>query len=199
MKIVSIVQAVTSIVAIVISVITLYRDHLLYKINSRPYVICTVKSLTMQGITYCYLTLENFGQSGAYITEVSASPGLKSFFFTSPNNPFSHMKNQLIAPRQRYVSCLCILNREKEFFLQNELDARQVIEQFDITLRYSDLSGKNYSQTTHHSLVSLKDISTKAPEPIINSQDESRALDEVTKAIYVTQAEKIINDINKGG
>ena len=33
MKIVSIVQAVTSIVAIVISVITLYRDHLLYKIN----------------------------------------------------------------------------------------------------------------------------------------------------------------------
>ena len=190
------IQAGTSIVAVVISVITLVRDHKLNKDNSRPYVMCTVKPLTIQGMTYCFLILENFGRSGAYITDVCARPGLKSFFFGGPNNPFSHMKDQMIAPNQSYVACLCILGKETKFILKDEQNTSKGIEEFEITVKYRDLEGKEYDQTTRHSLTGLKDLSILAPEPGVNSQNE---ISELIKAIYVSQAEKMINEMRRNG
>lgn len=121
------IQVIASVLGIVISVIALVRDHRIRKDSLRPYVICTTKAITVQKITYCYMVLKNFGQTGAYITSVRATPGLKSFSFKAQNNPFSNMKMQFIAPGQSYSACLCILDRESLICLKNRHNLLRLI------------------------------------------------------------------------
>lgn len=193
------IQATASVLGIVISVITLIRDHCIRNDSLRPYVVCTTKAITVQKITYCYLVLKNFGQTGAYITSVRATPGLKSFFaFKAQNNPFSNMKMQFIAPGQSYSACLCILDREEKFDLFKESSQSTMVDSFDLRLKYIDMRRKKYEEKYHFSLDGLKGIHVKAPEPDYSTeQSKDKALNNIAESIYITQAEKIMSEIDR--
>ncbi|QGT61210.1 hypothetical protein [Lactobacillus delbrueckii] len=192
------IQVIASVLGILISVITLVRDHRIRKDSLRPYVVCTTKAITVQKITYCYLGLKNFGQTGAYITSVMATPGLESFAFKAQNNPFSNMKMQFIAPGQSYSACLCILDREEKFDLFKESSQSTMVDSFDLRLKYIDMRRKKYEEKYHFSLDGLKGIYVKAPEPDYSTElPKDKALNNIAESIYITQAEKIMNEIDR--
>lgn len=192
------IQAIASVLGIVISVFTLVRDNCIRKDSLRPYVVCTTKAITVQKITYCYMVLKNFGQTGAYITSVRATPGLKSHFFKAQNNPFSNMKMQFMAPGQSYSACLCILDRKKELYLLKESSQSTTVDSFDLRLEYIDMWRKKHEEKYHFSLDGLKGIHVKAPEPDYSTeQSKDKALNNIAESIYITQAEKIMSEIDR--
>lgn len=108
------------------------------------------------------------------------------------------MKMQFIAPGQSYSACLCILDREEKFDLFKESSQSTMVDSFDLRLKYIDMRRKKYEEKYHFSLDGLKGIHVKAPEPDYSTeQSKDKALNNIAESIYITQAEKIMSEIDR--
>lgn len=80
---------ITSIIAIIISVLTLKQNSKMIDETSRPYVAIYAKTTNFQSTQY-YLVIKNFGQTGATISSIKCSPDITPFSIRSDRIPFSN-------------------------------------------------------------------------------------------------------------
>lgn len=88
-----------SIVAIVISILTLVQNNKMIFESNKPYITVFPKVVSFTSPHYL-LVLKNFGTSGATILNIEYDSILDSYF---SRKPLEHMKNVFIAPNQSYV------------------------------------------------------------------------------------------------
>lgn len=128
----SVVQALTSIVAVVLSTIALIRSSKSERDANKPYIVSFLKVVRSSQTTIIYLMIKNFGRTGATILSVKADPAIDSGQLKFENNPFELFSNQLIAPDQTYAAVISVKNSEIE------LKTRK----FSLSITYSDEFGK---------------------------------------------------------
>lgn len=111
----SVVSAIASVIAIIISAFALFQTHQnrkqtkeLFEESRKPYVIAYIQSQQIKGSLFWNLIIKNFGGTGTYINNVKADPSLSGEYVVLKNNPFSAMNHQLIAPGQSYESTIAV-------------------------------------------------------------------------------------------
>ena len=93
---------ITSVIAIIISVLTLKQNSKMIDETSRPYVAIYAKTTNFQSPQY-YLVIKNFGQTGATISSIKCSPDITPFSIRSDHIPFSNFAETYIAPGQSFI------------------------------------------------------------------------------------------------
>lgn len=96
---------ITSVIAIIISVLTLKQNSKMIDETSRPYVAIYAKTTNFQSPQY-YLVIKNFGQTGATISSIKCSPDITPFSIRSDHIPFSNFAETYIAPGQSLYAML---------------------------------------------------------------------------------------------
>lgn len=174
----TLIQAITSIIAVVISTVSLLYVTKSTKDANKPYIVAYTQMVKMSGTIIVYLTIKNFGKTGAYIDKVVATPSLKAGTLIKANNPFNYFKHQMIAPNQAYTSGIST----------NSTTASLNVQEFELRVDYESLSGKQFTETFFLDINPLADIELMSAHP-----DNAKS---VEKAIYVTSSERISNNLN---
>lgn len=96
-----ILSTIISLIAVIISVVTLRQNNKMVEESTRPYVIVYMGIANFQSPSY-YMVLKNFGQTGAHITKFSCDYDLSKCSFSPNIIPFEHIENTFIAPGQSF-------------------------------------------------------------------------------------------------
>lgn len=88
-----------SIVAIIISVITLIQNNKMIFEGNKPNISIFSKIISFNS-PHIFLVLKNFGSSGGIILNIEYDEVLNTYF---DKKPFENMKNVFIAPNQSFV------------------------------------------------------------------------------------------------
>ena len=98
------VSLLTSIIAMIVSVMTLRQNSKMIESTSRPYVTIYIDSVTICE-QQSYFVIKNFGQSAAYITDFIYPSKLDETAQAHKlmNEAFSCVKDSLIAPGQSFM------------------------------------------------------------------------------------------------
>lgn len=91
--------SILSLVAIIISILTLIQNNKMIFESSKPNITIFSKVISFTS-PHSFLIVKNFGNSAAIIKEIKYDKILNSYF---EKEPFEHMKNTLIAPNQSFV------------------------------------------------------------------------------------------------
>ena len=91
--------SVLSIIAIIISVLTLLQNNKMIFESNKPYISIFTKAISFTS-PHIYLVLKNFGTSGATILNIEYDEVLDTYF---KRKPFEHMQNIFIAPNQSFM------------------------------------------------------------------------------------------------
>lgn len=130
-----------SIVAIIISIVTLLQNNKMIFESNKPQITLFSKTIHFTSI-HTYLILKNFGNSGATILDISYDDVVDNFF---TKKPFQNISNTFIAPNQAFLYPL-------DFDTKKDLDT---ILNFKIKYKYLD---KEYIEKCSVSLSHYKDI-----------------------------------------
>lgn len=174
------IQAFTSVLAIVISVLSLIKTNKSMRNANKPYIVVFVKYIRSSKSYLTYLVVKNFGKTGAYIKSIKANPDIYTEWYSKryKNNPFERFHNQLIAPGQSYASCISI-----ETSVIAELEDKQ----FKLSVEFTDLNNKFYTETF--------DIDLNPFYSFDHTYSSPKDSDKLIEAIYSTSNEEIINDL----
>lgn len=104
-----IVSAITSVIAIVISICTLRQNSKMLEASSRPYIGVYGMSTYICDRHY-YIIIKNFGQSVARIDSLTCSFKLADLSLRPGFNPFGNIDGASIAPGQSYR---CVIDFDK--------------------------------------------------------------------------------------
>lgn len=106
-----ILSTLVSLIAIVISVLTLRQNNKMIEDSTRPYIVMYTGTTNFQSPSY-YLIMKNFGQTGAYITSFRCDYDLAKCSYNDKRAPFSNIENTFLVPGQSYS---CSINPLKLF------------------------------------------------------------------------------------
>lgn len=93
------VSLITSIVAIIISLITIRQNSRMIKNATRPYIVVYNDFVSGAGMPIQFLVIRNFGQTAATIKSLEITPKVDVMY---SDELFANMANQIIAPEQSY-------------------------------------------------------------------------------------------------
>lgn len=167
-------QAISSIVAIIISTVTLLYTAKIQRDAVKPYIVAYIQQVPSGPTLITYLIIKNFGKTAAWITDVSANPQIKSGKMPFENNPFNEFSNQLIAPSQTYVAAISVKNSE----------AQLETEKFTLMIKFRYRRNKEDKVTYPLDLSTLTNLQRFVATPTTQN--------EVAKAIYATSREESI-------
>lgn len=161
-EIVSIIcSSILSIVAIIISTITLLQNNKMIFESNKPNIVIFSKVISFT-TPYSYLILKNFGNSGATILNIQYNKNLKSFF---DRVPFKNIENTFIAPNQSFVYPL--------------LPSIELDETINFTINYKYLN-KEYSENCTVTFEHYKDIAYTKVHSSKDLKELSDVLQEMT-------------------
>lgn len=159
-------SSILSIVAIVISVLTLVQNNKMIFESNKPNITIFSKVLSFTS-PYPFLVLKNFGVSGATILNIEYDGDLKNYL---EREPFKNMKNVFIAPNQTFVYSL----NHKDFDYEKTFN-------FKISYKYLD---KTYTEEHQVSFNQYLDIAyTKIH--FKNSKIDTKELSDVLQEMII--------------
>lgn len=162
-EIVSIIcSSILSIVAIVISVLTLVQNNKMIFESNKPNIVIFSKVISFT-TPYSYLILKNFGNSGATILNIQYDKNLKSSF---DRIPFKNIENTFIAPNQSFVYPLLPdikLDETINFTINYKYLNKEYSEICTVTFEHY----KDITYTKIHSSKDIKELSDVLQEMII--------------------------------
>lgn len=161
-QIISIVcTSLLSIVAIIISILTLIQNNKMIFESSKPSISIFSKVVSFTS-PYSFIVLKNFGSSGATILSIEYDDVLNTYL---KRKPFEHMKNVFIAPNQSYV-----------YPLEPHKEPDTIIN-FKITYKYL---GKTYTENCAVNFEQFKDVCYVKVHSSKDIQELSDILQEMT-------------------
>lgn len=151
--ILSIITAITSIIAIFISIKTLKQNNLMIESSSRPYIqIYGLK--TDLGFPSYTLVIKNFGQSSGTIKNFKSNIDLSVISLDSAKAPFSYIQNTTLAPNQS---------------LRADVDAKKMPNKIEFEIEYQS-STHTYKETMNINFEVEKEIVLSKTNFIHNSE-----------------------------
>lgn len=128
-----------SIIAIVISVMTLKQNNKMIEESTRPYIVVYSKTANYQDPRF-YLIIKNYGSSGAVITKFICDHDLAEFSYNKNITPFKNICGTFIAPGQSFMTNLKVqeLFREEitfHFQIEYKTELRTYCENIDVALK----------------------------------------------------------------
>lgn len=124
---------ITSIIAIVISVIAIKQSSKSLEEATRPYISAYVSS-TQFGQPIAYIVLKNFGNTSAVISDFKCNVDLSKHTYNPNAIPFDKINGLSLSPRQKIIYPINLRDENKE-----------LLEKIKISYTYSD-SNKKYSE-----------------------------------------------------
>ena len=162
-EIVSIIcSSILSIVAIIVSVLTLIQNNKMIFESNKPNIVIFSKVINFT-TPYSYLILKNFGNSGASIINIEYDKDLKSFF---DKIPFKNLENTFIAPNQSFVYPLLPkidLNETITFTINYKYLNKKYSEKCTVSFEHY----KDIAYTKVHSSKDIKELSSVLQEMVI--------------------------------
>lgn len=162
-EIVSIIcSSILSIVAIIVSVLTLIQNNKMIFESNKPNIVIFSKVINFT-TPYSYLILKNFGNSGASIINIEYDKDLKSFF---DKIPFKNLENTFIAPNQSFVYPLLPkidLNETITFTINYKYLNKKYSENCTVSFEHY----KDIAYTKVHSSKDIKELSSVLQEMVI--------------------------------
>lgn len=171
----SIIQTVTSIVAVVIAITSLVWTTKSQRDANKPYIVAYLKQVLSSSTLITYLVIKNYGKTGAIVTNVTAVPALDCGNLKFENNPFSNFKSQIIAPNQSYAAGISIGRSSSEL----------KTTKFVLTICYLDQQSKKQTET-----FSLDKDALDTVQHFNSSPTEG---DDISRAIYKTSSEDLVS------
>ena len=166
-EIVSIIcSSILSIVAIIISVLTLVQNNKMIFESNKPNITIFSKILNFTS-PYPFLVLKNFGVSGATILSIEYDGNLKNYL---EREPFKNMKNVFIAPNQTFV-----------YSLNHENFDYDKIFNFKITYKYLN---KTYTEEHQVSFSQYLDIAY-IKNHLSKSSSDTKELSDVLQEMII--------------
>lgn len=99
-----IVSLLTSVTAIIISIVTLRQNSKVIENSTRPYICVYSKTTNFTGfVPFYYLVIKNFGQTGTFITSFDCNCDLSEFLLNPDKIPFEHIVGSFLAPNQNFL------------------------------------------------------------------------------------------------
>lgn len=104
-----------SIIAIIISVLTLIQNNKMIEESSRPYIAIS-KHVVAINTPKEYLILKNYGSAGAEIIDIKCSIPSENLLkeITDDRDPFSYLIGTFIAPNQTFSPVISTKNIQEE-------------------------------------------------------------------------------------
>lgn len=162
-EIVSIIcSSILSVVAIIVSVLTLIQNNKMIFESNKPNIVIFSKVINFTS-PYSYLILKNFGNSGASIINIEYDKDLKSFF---DKIPFKNLENTFIAPNQSFVYPLLPkidLNETITFTINYKYLNKKYSENCTVSFEHY----KDIAYTKVHSSKDIKELSSVLQEMVI--------------------------------
>lgn len=130
---------IVSIVAIVISVITIRQNNQMIEESTRPYIVVCGKTANCSSPKF-YLVVKNYGTSGAVITKFKCNYDLKELSIREKYCPFEHIQGTFIAPNQSFITNLDKVNlfaedRILKFDIEYKLNKKTYSDHFEIPIK----------------------------------------------------------------
>lgn len=152
-----------SLVAIIISLITLRQNSKMIEESTRPYLSVYISHI------YCtdcidYLVLKNFGTSSAVITKFQCNTDLKIGAYDSRHTPFEHITGQNICPGEKFQTPLLLYK------------ICACTDTLSFLIEYSS-GKKTYTENITISLTSLADA------PIMSANPEDKELEAISRSL----------------
>ena len=144
----SIIQGLTSIVAVIISVVTLKQTNKIQQDASKPYVVAYLNKVKISNSDLTFLVIKNFGQTGATIKTIDTKPRLTNPGISSVNDPIDDLNNQFIAPGQSFATGISISPSK------GELKEKK----FTVKIKYIDNLGKLQSHSFELNMKAMNDL-----------------------------------------
>lgn len=112
----SLITAITSIIAVAISVLTLKQNSRMIENSTRPYIGIYGLSVFVMGRSY-YIIIKNFGQSSARIENFRSDPPIKDFSKDKEKVSFSRIVGSTIMPGESFRAVFDFDMLPKEYII----------------------------------------------------------------------------------
>lgn len=172
----SIIQGLTSIVAVIISVVTLRQTNKIQQDASKPYIVAYLSKIKVSDSDLTFLVIRNFGKTGATIKEVKTNPRLNNPGLSSVNDPIDNLKNQFIAPNQSFATGISISPSKGEL----------KEEKFTVNIKYVDNLGKLQNNSFKLNTKAMNDLDHFATVPS-NAKGVEEALYKLGSEYFITR------------
>lgn len=93
---------ITSIVAIIISILTVRQNSEMIEESTRAYISIYEATTNFSSLKY-YFVIKNFGQTGGYIKSFSCNYDLSKLSYDKGFQPFEHINGTYFAPNQTKI------------------------------------------------------------------------------------------------
>ena len=160
-----IIQLSTSIIAVIISLVSLLYTNKIQRDSKKPYIVAYLNKFKVSNMDLIFLVIKNFGKTGATILSVISNIDLKTKGLEYKNNPLSNLENIFIAPNQSFYSGLTTSDEDDKL---NE-------NQFTITIEYLDNYNRKQSKDFPLNVTSAELLDHVSVAPT-NSTGVERAL-----------------------
>lgn len=128
--------SVTSILAIIISVVSLRQNSKMIEESSRPYISAYISS-TQFGTPIMYIVLKNFGNTSATISDFESDVNLSEYTYNLNAVPFSKINGLTLSPHQKIA-----------YPIRPRNDSNIRLDKINISFKYSD-THKTYKESFH--------------------------------------------------
>lgn len=109
-----------------ISVVAIWQSRKSIKLTersireaNRPYIAIYTEDLSLTGTILNYVIVKNFGNTGAYIKQITCTPKVTTKLVDESGNPFNELKNVFIAPNQSFTIGMFVQGHDDELRSDN--------------------------------------------------------------------------------
>ncbi|WP_262316436.1 hypothetical protein [Lacticaseibacillus parakribbianus] len=183
------VQTITSVVAVIIALGSLWWSVKIQHDANRPYVIAKLEPIRIHGYTFVYLVIENYGNTGADIRGFKASKNVVAYD-EAPynNNPFENVHQMLIAPGQTMKAGVAVNTHNP--------NRNSKISEFDLSFEWRAVGGNKWSKSTFHlDLEAALDMQVLYAAPDTTGRDVAKEVSKLTKIVAEVFRESTINHL----
>lgn len=162
--------SILSIVAIIISILTLLQNNKIIFESNKPYITMFSKVINFTS-PHGYLIIKNFGKTGATILDIKYDNNLINKIF--PKNPFENISNTFIAPEQSFLYPIKLNNSNKSedfdtilnFEIKYKYLNKEYVEKHSVT--FNQFKGICFLK--NHSSKDIKELSEVLQEMTIQN------------------------------
>ena len=180
------IQSVTSSLAVIIAIGSLWWSIKIQSDENKPYVVATLTTIRMHGITIVYLIVKNYGKTGAFVRNFRSSKSLRTKAgHAFKNNPFEKVKGTLLAPSQSMTAGLTIPESSPY-----SID----VDDFQYSFEWrADRSKKWKKSSFSLDLASARENHAMTASPANSSHDVAKEVDKLVRAVVEGFGESTLN------
>lgn len=182
------VQAITSSLAVIIAIGSLWWSIKIQSDENKPYVVATLTTIRMHGATIVYLIVKNYGKTGAFVRNFHSSKSLRTQAGRSfNNNPFEKVKGTLLAPDQSMIAGLTV-PKVPPYSID--------VDDFQYSFEWQADRSKKWKKSSFAlDLAAARENHAMTVSPATSSKEVAKEIDKLVRAVAEGFGESTLNNL----